>query len=245
MKTNNTNPSLSPLIVRTVIALIAIRLIIPLPNLVKIPLLLIAALGPLRSFFRADWNMAKSMMLPVVRWAKGIWLQGKTQASDFDHRMSRFASIFSHIWEMDDEEFREKFHQAAPDANANAKESAPKAQQPSPQPMIFLPSSVCKRPLTPEEAQKQADAWWNTEDEDGNSGADRLAELIDSVSEDPTIHTCLLNEHKELRLPAEALVLKKLIEIFQKNGLAADFTADEEVIISWGQDTDGKEAGMA
>ena len=71
-------------------------------------------------------------------------------------------------------------------------------------------------------------------------------ELLSCIAnEDPSIHTCLLNDHEELRLPTEALVLSKLIEIFRENGIAADFTADEQVIVSWGQDSNGVEVGMA
>lgn len=207
------------------------RFLIQLPTTIKLLLLLIVGIGPGRSLFIETFDLCKSLFQPVKAGAVKVWGWIKSASSGYD----KAARIVSKIWGMSDEEFEEKFGASE---DRTAKPSAPA-------PLLFLPASICMQAINNEQAAEKAAAWWNDEDETG-SGEEKLAELISSiVTEDPTKSTCLLNEYRdELRLPVEAPVLSALIEILKENGIAADLTADEELIISWGQTMDGLEAGQ-
>lgn len=233
-KTNQkSKPFGSGLLVGVLLAIVACRIAVALPTVVLVFLLIFAAVGPCRVYFKNAVSFAKAMLQAPILGLMALW----DRVSD---RIGRFFKIGAQIWNMDSREFEEKFSGSSDEPSPDAPHNEAPAMQ-------FIPEQLCKRELSPEEAQSQAEAWWNSKDEeDGSTGESRLMDLLSCIAnEDPSIHTCLLNDHEELRLPTEALVLSKLIEIFRENGIAADFTADEQVIVSWGQDSNGVEVGMA
>ena len=238
-KANSPPASLGP-ITKALLTVVLLWLFIKVPTFLKYVLLLIAAVGPGWPYFKNSFNIAKALVLPLVNEVKSLCHIIKAKTADWTKRADRMTAFISRIWKMDDKEFESVF------SDLEKKKKAPSPQEQEQPTILFLPESLCKQILDPDEAMNRAQAWWTQEDVDGCTGEMRLAELLANIaSEDPTIHTCLLNDYEELRLPTEAPVLLALTHIFRENGIAADCTPDDQVVVSWGQDTNGLEAGMA
>ena len=110
----------------------------------------------------------------------------------------------------------------------------------------FIPIELQEKPMTQEEADRRARQWWSVSTADKPSGEEQVAEVLSEISCcDPSIHSCNLNEYKSLKLPTEAMVLNSLRNILREEGIAADLTPDNELLVSWGQDQDGLEVGCA
>lgn len=146
-------------------------------------------------------------------------------------RIGRAAKVLS---TMSDEEFDSKF------PGNTAKQGD--AQQYA----VYIPNGLCAPILTKERALALATSWWEEGTDDGTTGMERLNEVLSEIAyENPTIHTCVLNEHEILRLPQEHAVLEALVGIMKENGLEADLNADEQLTVFWNQYEDGKEAAQA
>lgn len=110
----------------------------------------------------------------------------------------------------------------------------------------FMPSYACKQEMSVDRAMKLAEAWWKNAGADGITGAGRVEDLIQQLStEKPGNHTAILTEYADrLELPTDELVLAQLIKVVKADGLAAELSEDGNLIILWGQDDNGREAGM-
>lgn len=110
----------------------------------------------------------------------------------------------------------------------------------------FMPSYACKQEMSAERAMKLAKAWWQTAGTGGATGAERVEDLIQQLStEKPGNHTAILTEYADwLELPTDELVLAQLIKVVKADGLAAELSENGDLIILWGQDESGREAGM-
>lgn len=238
-KTSSQSVSLGP-VTKVLLTATFLWLFIKIPTFLKYVLLLIAAVGPCRPYFRNSFNITQALMLLLINEVTSLWRFIKVKTADWAKRADRMTAFISRIWKMDDKEFESVF------SDLEKKKKSPSPQEQEQPTILFLPDSLCQQTLDPDEAMNRAQAWWTQEDVDGCTGEMRLAELLANIaSEDPTIHTCLLNDYEELRLPTEAPVLLALTHIFRENGIAADCTPDDQVVVSWGQDTNGLEAGMA
>lgn len=231
-KTSSQSVSLGP-VTKVLLTATFLWLFIKIPTFLKYVLLLIVAVGPCRPYFRNSFNIAKALMLLLINEVTSLWRFIKVKTADWAKRAGRIIAFISRVWKMDDKDLESAFLDTE------------KQEQEQPA-ILFVPDSLCQQTLDPDEAMNRAQVWWSEEDVDGYTGEMRLAELLANIaSEDPTIHTCLLNDYEELRLPTEAPVLLALTHIFRENGIAADCTPDDQVVVSWGQDTNGLEAGMA
>lgn len=219
---------------RSVGAILLIRIFSGLPTFLKMLFLLIAGFGPCRRLFLESFQLFKMLMRPLLR---SLWMAGRAIKKEWRNASAGYTR-FSHImWDMSNEEFDKKF-------GAGTQEDSGEPESPPAQNHSFVPETLCVQPISEGKAEQLANAWWSGTD-GGEAGEERLAELLSSISsKDPTKHTCLLNEYEELRLPAEVPVLSALIAILNENGIAADLTEDEQLIVSWGQTLDGLEAGQ-
>ena len=110
----------------------------------------------------------------------------------------------------------------------------------------FIPSDLVEKPLSQEEADQKAQEWWDSQAIDGSSGEEKIYEILAEIANsNPSIHSCNLSDYKALKLPTSVSVLNSLLEILRKEGLAADLTPDNELLVSWGQDQTGVEIGQA
>lgn len=192
----------------------------------------------------------------VVIWLfVALWIvKRRAWASLKKHRYiasaGKAADRLKTIINMSDSEFEEKFgpkdiphtFQAEPVPQAETSEGA-EASRPKTEP--FMPSYACKQTVPIEEAMRLAIAWWEQPDSDNMTGAQRIEDLIQQINVDrSTTRTAILNEYADsLLLPKDEAVLMQLVEVAKVNGLGAELSADGDLIIQWGQDDSGREAG--
>ncbi len=147
---------------------------------------------------------------------------------------------------MSDEDFERQLQTAqknAPSASGNEQQKAPPSFVP--RHLCVSPQPVCP-PQPKKPAREAALEWWGNAAEDGTTGMERISELISRIAfDDPSKHTCVLNDYEEVRLPRDSEVLIALVGIMKENGLEADFNDDELLTIFWAQYEDGLEAAAA
>lgn len=219
------------MLLRMILLITAIRFFSAFPTPIKLVLLIILILGPGRSSLKFFLAFSAGCFFLFRQWLKEKFGELRETAASVADRVSHDAEVAANFLKTDSQGSPKSSHQTPSEV--------------SPAPLEFIPKSLQKRSLSDEDARQQAESWWNDADENGETGEMRLTDLIANIcSEDPSIHTALISGKSELRLPTEALVISYLIEIFRKNGIAADHTPDDELIISWGQSEDGAEVSM-
>lgn len=228
---------------RMVLALAFLKLFSTQSTVFKLILLAILILGPGRSSLKEFRELTARCTPHFVKGAKAIFTSLRKKAAAMFSNLSHSAQIAADFLQVDDQITDEESETPSGDSSEDSSESPSGNTAPAHE--GFIPKAFCKRILTDEDARKLATSWWCDADENGDTGETRLMNLISTIcSEDPSIHTALISGEKELRLPTEALAISHLIEIFKENGIAADLTPDDEVIISWGQDENGAEVSM-
>lgn len=225
------SPALGSILLRMMLLITAIRFISAFPTPVKLIFLIILILGPGRSSLKFFLVFSTGCVFLLLKWLKEAFGELRETAALAADKVSHDAEVAANFLKTDSQ---------------NLKKSSPQTSSKAPPtPMQFIPESLQKKSLSDEDARQLAEKWWSSADENGETGEMRLTDLIANIcSEDPSIHTALISGEKELRLPTEALAISYLIEIFRKNGIAADLTPDDELVISWGQSEDGAEVSM-
>jgi hypothetical protein len=162
----------------------------------------------------------------------------------------RAARRLKTILKMSDDEFEDKFGateepQTAHTQSAQQEETPDTAEAATQKVAPFMPPYACTQTMTQEKAMQLATAWWEDPGTDGLTGMQRIEELIQKINmERSTVRTAILTEYADsLCLPKEKEVLTQLIEVAKSNGLGAEMNEDGDVIILWGQDDSGREAG--
>lgn len=215
-------------LIRMILAIAFFKFFAAQSTAIKLILLVLLILGPGRSSLKVFLVLTAGCVPLLAKYVKDILTTLRKNAATAFSNLSRIAWIAADFLRVDDQ-IPNKKSECPPQSSCEG----------------FIPKALCKRSLTDEDARKLAKSWWFDADENGDTGETRLMNLISNLcSEDPSIHTALISGEKELRLPTEALAISHLIEIFKENGIAADLTPDDEVIISWGQDENGAEVSM-
>jgi hypothetical protein len=169
--------------------------------------------------------------------------------------VSRVARASKSLITMSDEEFESLFKTARHDMGPCEENRQPGKPPPRPatgRQQPYVPQHYCVpsqqiRPSKPNKTPREAALeWWGNETDGSNTGMERISELISRISlDDPSKHTCVLNEYEEIQLPKDSDVLMALVGIMKENGLEADFNDDKLLTIFWAQYEDGLEAAQA
>jgi len=229
--TEKRGPGCGTSLFRMILAIIFFRFFAAQSTAIKLILLAILILGPGRSSLKEFRTLTTRWAPLLAKGTKGILTTLRKNAATAFSNLSRITWIAADFLRTDDQ---------IPDVESECPSENTVSDCEG-----FIPKALCKRSLTDEDARNLAKSWWFDADENGDTGETRLMNVISNIcSEDPSIHTALISGEKELRLPTEALAISYLIEIFKENGIAADVTPDDEVIISWGQDENGAEVSM-
>lgn len=225
------SPGIGSILLRMILLMAVIRFFAAFPTPDKLILLIVLILGPGRSSLKFFLTFSVGCAFLFIKWLKETLEELRETAALAADKVSHDAEVAANFLKTDSQ---------------NLKKSSPQTSSKAPPtPMQFIPESLQKKSLSDEDARQLAEKWWSSADENGETGEMRLTDLIANIcSEDPSIHTALISGEKELRLPTEALAISYLIEIFRKNGIAADLTPDDELVISWGQSEDGAEVSM-